>query len=105
MWTRALSQQHLIAFLALQSFTIVGCTEVISEHEAFTIEEATPSLSLSQQEIRYGVEDGTTHPSVVKLIMRVGSQYSLCSGSVIHESAVLINKRLYFAIEAERRLV
>ena len=36
------------------------------------IEVTTPSLDRDEQEIRYGAEDGDTHPSVVKLIMSGG---------------------------------
>jgi len=75
---------------------MTGCTGTIADQEAFEgsslvkFDDAPTSiLDQDAQQIRYGAEDGDAHPSVVKLIMRVGGGYALCSGSVIHESTVL----------------
>jgi V8-like Glu-specific endopeptidase len=52
---------------------------------------ASPAVELGTQSyaVRHGVDDGDQNPSIVKLIMRVGSSYYLCSGSVIAEDVVL----------------
>ena len=60
-------------------------------HSPFEEETTSPSIELGTEsyEVRYGEDDGSQHPSIVKLIMRVGNGYFLCSGSVIAEDTVL----------------
>ena len=96
MWMKHSSFQILAILLSISAIQMAGCTGSIADQEAFEgsslveLDDAPASiLDHDAQQIRYGAEDGDAHPSVVKLIMRVGGGYSLCSGSVIHESAVL----------------
>jgi secreted trypsin-like serine protease len=92
MW---MTKSSLFGVALLISCQLVACTGTIAGQEAFEgeneplVEVSAPTLAQEEQQVRYGVDDGEAHPSVVKLIMRVGNAYSLCSGSVIHESAIL----------------
>lgn len=82
--------------LLLCSLIMISCTslddQLIDEQTSETLRENSSNqvqLESSQQAVRYGATDGDQHPSVVKLIMRTSRGYSLCSGSVISEDAVL----------------
>ena len=82
--------------LLLCSLIMISCTslddQLIDEQASDTqIEDNSNQVQLesSQQAVRYGANDGDQHPIVVKLIMRTSRGYSLCSGSVISEDAVL----------------
>jgi secreted trypsin-like serine protease len=77
--------------MALIASTLSVCCQDASHLNLDAEASSSPSIELGTQsyEVRHGVDDGDQHPSIVKLIMRVGSSYFLCSGSVIAEDAIL----------------
>ena len=82
----ALRTSHLTFLIGL---IIIGCSVPEEIEVSISTPEEAAQFETTQQKIRYGQDDGDTHPSIVKLIMQVGNSYYLCSGSVIESRTIL----------------
>ena len=51
---------------------IIGCSVPEEIEVSISTPEEAAQFETTQQKIRYGQDDGDTHPSIVKLIMQVG---------------------------------
>ena len=74
------------AIVAPLAMTLSGCGDL---ENVEPVVEMEPNMGVITSPIRFGEDDGTGHPGILKLHIRVGNSGFLCSGTVIEQRTIL----------------